>query len=77
MTEKHTFYCFIAVLGAITVLFGIASLLLYHGRSVEAVGIGGVMTGLIGVLGGLRPQSRKVEVDNESSNPVPVEARKP
>jgi uncharacterized membrane protein HdeD (DUF308 family) len=61
VTERHTFYCFLAVLLAIVGLFCVASLLLYHGRSVEAVGIGGVMTGLIGVLGGLRPQSRKAE----------------
>lgn len=73
MTENHTFYAFISVLAAIVMLFVVASVLLYHGRSVEAVGIGGVMTGLIGVLGGFRPQQRKVEVDNSPNNPVPVE----
>lgn len=60
MSERHTFIAFLAILGAIVLLFAIASLLLYHGRSVEAVGIGGVMTGLIGVLGTFRPSKSNV-----------------
>lgn len=73
MNERQAFFAFLAILGSIVLLFSIASLLLYFGRSVEAVGIGGVMTGLIGVLGSFTPQRRKVEVDNPTSNPVPVE----
>ena len=75
MSERHNLVAFLCVLGAIVLLFTIASVLLYFGKSVEAVGIGGVMTGLIGVLGTFRPQQRKVEVDNSASNPVPVESQ--
>jgi uncharacterized membrane protein len=58
MSDRHMLIAFLATLGAIVVLFGMAAYCLYHGKSVEAVGIGGVMTGLIGVLGTFRPQHR-------------------
>ncbi len=58
MTDKHTLIAFMATLAAIVLLFCIASVLLYFGRSVEAIGIGGVMTGLIGILGTFKPASR-------------------
>lgn len=73
MSENHTLLAFLSTLAAIVALFIISALLAYHGKSVEAIGIGGVMTGLIGVLGTFRPQQRKVEVDNAPNNPVPVE----
>ena len=76
MNERHTLTAFLSVLGAIVLLFSIASVLLYFGRSVEAIGIGGVMTGLIGILGTFRPQQRKVEVDQPEGKPVPVEEGK-
>lgn len=59
MTDKHMLVAFLATLGAIVILFAMASVCLYYGRSVEAIGIGGVMTGLIGVLGTFRPQARQ------------------
>ena len=71
--DKHNLIAFLAVLGTIAVLFTISAICLYNGRSVEAIGIGGVMTGLIGVLGTFRPTQRKVEVENTPANPVPVE----
>lgn len=73
MTDNHTMFAFLATLLAIVVLFIVSAVLAYNGKSVEAIGIGGVMTGLIGVLGTFRPQQRKVEVDNTAANPVPVE----
>ena len=58
MTEdKHTLIAFLATLGAIVVLFVAACVCLAFSKSVEAIGIGGVMTGLIGVLGTFRPRS--------------------
>lgn len=56
--ENHTLIAFLAVLGAIVLLFIAACFCLFYGKSVEAIGIGGVMTGLIGVLGSFRPQSK-------------------
>lgn len=75
MNDRHTLIAFLAVLAAIVLLFCVACLLLYFGRSVEAIGVGGVMTGLIGILGTFRPQQRKVEVENSAANPVPVEPK--
>lgn len=54
-SEKYNLIAFLSVLGAIIILFIAACVCLFFGRSVEAIGIGGVMTGLIGVLGTFRP----------------------
>ena len=75
MTERHTLIAFLSVLAAIVVLFMMASVLLYFGKSVEAVGIGGVMTGLIGVLGSFRPQARQGQVGPNENVEVTQEAR--
>ena len=56
--DNHTLIAFISVLSAIVILFLAACVCLFWGKSVEAIGIGGVMTGLIGVLGSFRPQSK-------------------
>jgi hypothetical protein len=55
--DNHTLIAFLATLGAIVLLFVSACVCLAFGKSVEAIGIGGVMTGLIGVLGTFRPKS--------------------
>lgn len=78
MTDRHTLIAFLCVLGAIVVLFCIASVLLYFGKSVEAIGIGGVMTGLIGILGTFKPRTttpdgpQDVNVTNPPTEPVPT-----
>jgi hypothetical protein len=73
--DKHNLIAFLSVLSAIVLLFMIASVLLYFSRSVEAIGIGGAITGLIGVLGTFRPQQRPSQVGpNENVN---VEGEKP
>jgi hypothetical protein len=77
MTENHTLIAFLSTLSAIVTLFGFACWMLYLGRSVEAIGIGGAITGLIGVLGTFRPQQRNVHVDNPPGDPVPVESQEP
>jgi hypothetical protein len=79
MNEQHTLIAFLCVLGAIVLLFMIASTLLYFGRSVEAIGIGGVMTGLIGILGTFKPRTttpdspQPVNIVNPPGDPVNVE----
>lgn len=57
MSDNHTLIAFLATLGTIAALFVAACVCLIWGKSVEAIGIGGVMTGLIGVLGTFRPRS--------------------
>jgi hypothetical protein len=73
VTDRHTLIAFGMLLFAICYLATIASLLAYQGKYAEALGFGGLTTGLVGVLGSFRPQQRKVEIDNPPSNPVPVE----
>lgn len=65
-------WAFLATLGAIVLLFGMACFCLYNGKSVEAVGIGGVMTGLIGVLGTFRPQAKQQQVGPNENVDVDV-----
>lgn len=69
MTEdRHSLIAFLATLGAIIVLFIAACVCLVLGKSVEAIGIGGVMTGLIGVLGTFRPrQAATSNVENANT----------
>lgn len=78
MTEKHTLIAFIATLSAIVVLVGMALIALARGQSLEAVGIGGAVTGLIGVLGTFKPRTtnpdtaQPVQVVNPHTQPVPI-----
>jgi hypothetical protein len=57
MTKQHNLIAFLATLTAIVVLVGMALIALSRGQSLEAVGIGGAVTGLIGVLGTFRPRT--------------------
>src|SRR3712207_8210097 len=58
--RSHILIAFLSVLAAIVLLFCVACLLLYFGKSVEAIGVGGVMTGLIGILGTLDRKSTRL-----------------
>lgn len=71
MTEHNQLVAYLATLGAIVVLVGIAAFCAAHGRSLEAVGVGGAVTGLIGVI--RMPASRDVHVTNRPSEPIPTE----
>jgi hypothetical protein len=51
MNERFRFYSFIGTLITLAFMFLVASLLAWTGRSVEAIGIGGALTGLIGLAG--------------------------
>lgn len=55
MTDKHTLIAFLAVLISIVLLVAIGAALVAVGRPTEALGVGGAVTGLIGVLGTFRP----------------------
>ena len=58
MTDRHSFLAFIAVLVAIIAVYSIAAYVTWLGKPVEALGISGVGTGLIGVLGTFKPSNR-------------------
>lgn len=49
MDRKHIFYAFIATLVTLVTILIIVAILAYHGKYAEALGVGGVLTGLIGV----------------------------
>ena len=61
---------------SVCLMFLAACGLAWVGRSVEAIGIGGALTGLIGlagVLAGSKPNTDEVKVTNTPSEPVPIE----
>lgn len=57
MTEKHMLIAFLATLAAIVVLVCVGAYAASLGKSIEALGIGGAVTGLIGVIGTMRPRA--------------------
>lgn len=73
MTPQNRYRAFIATLIAMIVMFGLSCLLLWLGRSVEAIGIGGVMMGLLSLLGVLvGAKQDSVTIDNPPEKPVNV-----
>lgn len=56
-SEKHNLIAFGAILFSICYLATIAAILAYLGRYAEALGFGGLTTGLVGVLGTFKPRS--------------------
>jgi hypothetical protein len=71
---KDTHYPFYAILVAICYLATVAAVLAFFGKYAEALGFGGLTTGLIGVI--RQPTDRQsVTVDNTASDPIPVETK--
>ena len=70
MTAHEQLIAYLATLAAIVILVGIAAFCSASGRSMEAIGVGAAVTGLIGVI--RMPSSRSVTVDNPPSDPVPT-----
>jgi small neutral amino acid transporter SnatA (MarC family) len=80
MNEKLRYNAFIATLLTLAFMFGCACILAWLGRSVEAIGVGGALTGLIGlagVLAGSKQHSDEVTVNNKRSDPIPITDAKP
>lgn len=79
MSERHTLIAFIALLTAICFIALIAAILAWHQRYAEALGFGGLTTGLVGVLGTFRPRTgspdtpQAVNVVNPPHNPANVQ----
>ena len=63
MNDKHTLWAFMAVLASIVILYGIGAVLAWSGKPMEALGLGGAGTGLIGVLGTFKPRSAVQNVE--------------
>lgn len=57
MNDRHALIAFLACLVAIVILVLCGAWLAVHGKSSEALGIGGAVTGLIGVIGTFRPKT--------------------
>jgi hypothetical protein len=62
-TERHNLFAFTALLIAICYLASIAALLAFYGKYAEALGFGGLTTGLVGVLGAFRPTKAASNVE--------------
>jgi hypothetical protein len=58
MNQHHSIIAFLATLVAIVALVITGAMLAINGRSSEALGIGGAVTGLIGVIGTFRPRTQ-------------------
>lgn len=71
MRQQDVIVAYIATLLAIVVLVVAGVVLGLSGRPVEALGIGGAVTGLIGVLGTFKHQNQ-VTVDNKESDAIPM-----
>jgi hypothetical protein len=56
MTQHHSIIAYIATLVAVVLMVAISAWLAAYGRYSEALGVGGAVTGLIGVLGTFRPK---------------------
>ena len=57
MGERETLVAFCVLVGAICYLATVAAVLAWQGKYVEALGFGGITTGLVGVLGAFRPKA--------------------
>lgn len=70
MTERHTLIAFSTLVAAICYLATIAAVLAFYGRYAEALGFGGLTTGLVGVLGTFRPKSGALEPAGTVTDPI-------
>ena len=77
MDNRENIIAFLATLLAIVLLVGLGAFMAGQGKPTEALGIGGAVTGLIGVIGTFRPkaplpENQDVTVTNPVSDPVPT-----
>lgn len=66
MSERHSLIAFLSVLGAICYLATIAAILAWSERYAEALGFGGLTTGLVGLIGTFKP--RTTNPDTKETN---------
>jgi len=70
MTERQALIAFCVLVGAICYLATVAALLAWHGKYAEALGFGGLTTGLVGLLGTFRPKA-PLSLTDRPSRPAP------
>lgn len=71
-SDRQSFLAFASLLAAICYLATIAAVLAFYGKYTEAVGFGGLTTGLVGVLGALARGKGSVEPKGTPADPVNV-----
>lgn len=71
-SDRQHIIAFISLLTAICYLATIAAVLAFYGRYAEALGFGGLTTGLVGVLGALARGKGSVEPKGTPADPVAV-----
>lgn len=53
MNERNHFLSYVSTLGALVAIYVVGAVLAWQGKPLEALGLSGVGTGLIGVLGAM------------------------
>jgi hypothetical protein len=66
--EHHNLVAFLATLVAIVVLVIVGALMAANGKPAEALGIGGAVTGLIGVIGTFRPRNATADPNQSQAS---------
>lgn len=67
MNDRHNLVAFVAILVAICYLATIAAILAYTKRYAEALGFGGITTGLVGVIGTFKPRQATANVEKANT----------
>ena len=63
--NQHEYRAFLACLVALVVLVGIAAFLAWQDKSVEAVGVGAAITGLIGIMRAPQAPASDIRITEE------------
>ena len=77
MSERHALRAFCVLVGAICYLATVAAILAWAGKYVEALGFGGLTTGLVGVLGTFRSRTPPSTITNRSRSASSSEGTEP
>lgn len=72
MTDRHSLIAFLSLIAAICYLATVAAVLAARKQYAEALGFGGITTGLVGVLGTFRPRTGGTTPEGTPSDPVSV-----
>jgi len=70
--EREALIAFCCLLGAICYLATVAAVLAAQGKYAEALGFGGITTGLVGVLGTFKPRNTPVSVEPEKADSAAI-----